>query len=307
MRITFLSTFFLAILISAHLQAQVTVPINLHEETDCTSLSTKIKNYDKDKTLVLFDVDNTLISTNQNKFGSDNWFDLIVHAARNKSGYEKCHAVLKEEYTKNTGEAFDANTFRHSFINIINPYVIYNVDQKTIKEVCPDFKTVLNEYKNAVGLTSRGISLFVPTTKAIEKLGFKFTTNPIKRDIWSVIIGGDKNIYYNSGIIYTEGGNKGDALVGFLKWAKLQHIETLIYAEDSYDKLKLVNEALSSKEGQNVLNAMGIKRVELVNVDGLEKTKKTNTYSDTQNFETAVQYIKKTCELLKQDKALINQ
>lgn len=306
MKFTFLLSCLLTLCAYNHLLAQ-DIPVTLENTASCDDLVQKIKGFDKDKTLLIFDIDNTLITTNDNKFGSDNWFDLIRHSAAKRSGYEKCHELLKSEYTKNTGQPFNLDEFRHSFINIVNPYVIYNMNPSLIKATCPDFSTTLNQYKNSMALTSRGVSLYVPTKKALEKANFNFIKNPIKSGIFSVIVGGDKNIYYQDGVIYTEGGHKGYALLEFLKWAQLNGITRIVYVEDAPDKIKSVSEVLEHAKGQAALKNMGIKDVVLMNADSLEKTKKSNFYNDNTNFEAASEIIKKSLFLLRQDREMINK
>jgi phosphoglycolate phosphatase-like HAD superfamily hydrolase len=178
------------------------------EEFDC--ILGKIA--DVKDALYVFDIDNTLMITNDNLFGSDWWF-----------------SQLSSRPSLTQGISPDC------LYNVLTPmfYTVY--DTKPVFDGQPEALASLKKHGHqTIALTSRAYSPVISSSTELElrKNGFGFIgTDSLK-------MSGNNMLLHN--IIYTKGGNKGDALLEYL--ATHPH-KNVYYFDDSEDKVEAVQVA----------------------------------------------------------------
>lgn len=181
-------------------------------------------------TLLVFDLDNTLIEPKQT-LGSEQWFMNYLKQQENL-GVEKKAALKK--------------TIVH-YNAIQNASDVQLVDSKTIQV----FNKTKHREVSTLGLTSRGAHLKEATLRQLESVGISFkilaksgvqatehTPYPLKKT---------KHGIAHSGIIWTAGSHKGECLVEYLdhlQW-KPTHV---VFIDDKKDHLYNVENALQKRQ-----------------------------------------------------------
>lgn len=165
--------------------------------------------------LFVFDIDNTLLITNDNKFGSDWWYSQT-----------KENPALK--LNVNGGCLFDELT----------PMFYAMFDTKPVFPAQPESMEALEtETNKIIGCTSRGYTPSVATSTILEleENTFDFMRGD---SMWI-----SEDVVMSNDVIYTKGNNKGDALLGYLA----EHPYTNIYYfDDSFFKVENVQEAFKA-------------------------------------------------------------
>lgn len=173
-------------------------------------------------TLIIFDIDNTLIEPVQ-ELGSDQWF---------------CHRIM--EY-KNLGlpggEAIEKALSEWTAIQSITKV-------KPVEKITPALIAQMQQEGYAVmGLTSRGLGLATRTVEQLKSVGIELLqTSPTKEEVY---LTNHHGILYRAGILFTSGTHKGNALV------KLFHSidynpERVVFIDDKETHLKDVYQALDA-------------------------------------------------------------
>lgn len=170
--------------------------------------------------LVLFDIDNTLIKTAQ-QLGSDQWFDDQL-AQRKAQG-------------QSSGEAVN------------NTLPLYYAVQKVTRVQLLEESTpqLINELRNdghmVFGFTSRGYELEEATRQQLKEFGINFglafdeTNHKIELNQHSV--------YFDKGIIYCNGRNKGLCLPDILEYLRVsfsQVPESMVFIDDKFSNIQAV-------------------------------------------------------------------
>lgn len=199
----------------------------------------KVKYQDK-KVLFVFDIDNTIMVTNENGYGSDKWLN---NAKRYLDVQKECN---------------NCNTLHPSFFKI-NEQLIYDklqfqVSRDSVKralECHESCKKLISEQKivNGIGgnsaviaLTSRGRSKEMRqlTIKSLKALDYQFVTNVSARDTVTKVSPRDTvsiegaNFTFSQNIIFTGGKNKGTALSAFMDLAQKKYDVVIFFDDDAY-------------------------------------------------------------------------
>lgn len=165
--------------------------------------------------LYVFDIDNTLLITNENKFGSDWW-------------YEQTKANPELKLKVNSSCLFD----------VLTP-LFYSTFSTT--PVFPDQAGVMDllegETHKTIALTSRGYSPIVASATELELTENKFDF--LDKDS----LGLENGVVLLNGVIYTRGQNKGVALLEYLETHPYANI---YYFDDSYYKVEDVQNAFAA-------------------------------------------------------------
>lgn len=162
--------------------------------------------------LFVFDIDNTLLITNDNKFGSDWWYSQT-----------KENSALK--LNVDGGCLFDQLT----------PMFYAMFDTKPVFPEQPKSMEALETESNKViGCTSRGYAPSVATSTILElqENTFDFMRGD---SMWI-----SENVVMSNDVIYTKGNNKGDALLGYLA---VHPYTNIYYFDDSFFKVENVRDA----------------------------------------------------------------
>jgi len=166
------------------------------------------------KSLFVFDIDNTLLITNDNKFGSDWWYSQT-----------KDDPALK----LNTNDTCLFDVLTPLFYSIFDTKPVFNGQAE-----CMDaLETASNK---VIGCTSRGYTRSVAASTNIELLDNSFDF--MQGDTMTI----SKTVVMKNDVIYTKGGNKGDALLAYLKEHPYDHV---YYFDDSKFKVEDVQEAFA--------------------------------------------------------------
>lgn len=182
----------------------------------------------KDKnSLFVFDIDNTLLITNDNKFGSDWWYSQT-----------KDHPDLK------LGVDSDC------LFNVLTPMFYAMFDTKPVFPEQPEVMDALEHRTNKIiALTSRGYSPIVAPSTELELTENKFDF--MLKDS----LGMNNGVVMLNNVIYTRGNNKGVALLEYLEKYPYKNI---YYFDDSFYKVENVQNAFKKAKKEISLYHMKI-------------------------------------------------
>lgn len=171
-------------------------------------------------TLVLLDIDNTIIELTQT-LGTPQWFS-IYYQQKIKEG------MTHEQAMKETV---------HIYVKVNHLSNAKPVDTKTAKII----KNLQKKGITILGLTSRDDSLFETTIKHLSFAEVDFNTGKFK-NFATKLTSGDRSKVQN-GIIFTGGQNKGDCLIDFL--SKVQwYPKKVLFVDDQLKNIKEVHQGL---------------------------------------------------------------
>lgn len=178
--------------------------------------------YIDDKTLVIFDVDNTLIETIQ-EFGSYAWFCSVTDRFQ-KKGYDYHHAMQK------TCAIFEQieNLVEFKTVETVTLDVINQLQSKNIK---------------TMALTMRSFSTKQMTSKQLASVDIKLAKNAVY----------DKKVEFDSMVGFADGvlysglkDNKGECLITFLEKINL-YPANILFIDDSKHHIEEMHKILNAK------------------------------------------------------------
>lgn len=153
----------------------------------------EISNYLYPETLLLFDIDNTLIEPVQT-LGSDQWFD-------NQKVYYQ---------DKGLGQSTALEKALAEMMSVQNVTAIKIVEEGTAELIAK----LQKEGYSMMGLTARGLGLSTRTLFQLASLGIDLdVTAPTRNDLFFINYHG---VLFRGGILFTAGTNEGMALLKFL-------------------------------------------------------------------------------------------
>lgn len=168
----------------------------------------------KRNALFVFDVDNTLLITNDNKFGSDWWY-----------------AQTKEN------PSLKLNIDNACLFDVLTPLFYANFDTKPVFPNQPEVMDALEKDSNKIiACTSRGYSEVVGSSTVLELHENEFDF--MQGDTMTLSNG----VLMRNDIIYTKGKNKGVALLEYLDRHPYEYI---YYFDDSFFKVENVQKAFA--------------------------------------------------------------
>ena len=182
-------------------------------------------------TLLLFDLDNTIMRTPQ-YLGSDHFFDELVSKALTAGG-------AMEQAVKDA---------RNIWVAIQRKTATIAVEDTTPNLI----KQLQDRGFLPLGFTARPLDIEEATRKQLLAIGVDFATRPFRQSEPLIVTSGDDNGRYSGGILY--GGfknSKGPLLVDFLKQLDL-HPRKVVFVDDKLKNVKSVDEALTTR-GFNVI------------------------------------------------------
>ena len=178
-------------------------------------------NTTRQPTLFLFDLDNTLIVTNHYKYGSDTWSAYIAGRLRDSCSHAY-HTLF------NVISPVNFATLPHTAVFPGQPTVIFQLDSMHRTKV--------------MGLTSRSPKIAAITAQNLTDAGYSFqhdtTRDPFKMP------------EMKNSIIYTEGGNKGEALYRLLTAYPEYRRYFIVYIDDTKSKVEKVRNFLEERKQQ---------------------------------------------------------
>lgn len=210
---TTLLTFFSIVSIAQDQDAEV-IPITTLADTNAyQKVLEELQN--AKNALFVFDVDNTLLITNNNLFGSDWWYAQTKKNSDLKLNIN--NACLFDELTPLFYATYGTTSLFQQQANLVN-----NLGKKNCK---------------TLALTSRG---FTPSVGKSTDLELRFNQfNFMDSDTAELA----KNVVYQKGVIYTKGQDKGKIL---LQYVQEHGYNNIYFFDDSYYKVQAVQRAFTT-------------------------------------------------------------
>lgn len=175
-----------------------------------------------DDTLVIFDLDNTVIEPTTT-LGGDQWFTQIVKD------------YLGEGYSER--EATDRAVIRWSEVQT---YVrAQPVEPTTAAVICDLQKRGLK----VIALTARPSSILKETLRELREVGVDFTKSPVFDH--DLLFDMERPVFYSQGILSVNNTNKGLALLKLLELAGIQPAH-IVFVDDKLKNVANVNDALNA-------------------------------------------------------------
>jgi len=190
-----------------------------------------LKEYVDNETLIVLDIDNTLLETKQ-ALGSDQWFyhHFKDYIAQGMSSEEALERALPE------WEAIQ---------NLTDVQLVEPGTAQTVAALQEKGYTV-------IGLTTRGLGMSKLAVQQLKKLGINLvTTAPTKEQVFFIneheMYPNDPHgVIFHQGILFTSGSHKGHAFSTLLEKLDL-HPKKVVFINDKASHLKPVEEACVAK------------------------------------------------------------
>jgi hypothetical protein len=174
-----------------------------------------------EKTLVVFDIDNTLIKLNQ-ELGSDSWFYHRFHELVSKGMQE--HQALQKAI--------------HEF-NAIQNLSKYELVERAFIDL---FAQLDERQFNYMGLTIRGFDLSCRTIHQLHDIGIEFDSGLM--DSAPCFIDNKSYLFWMGGVVFTFGKNKGEAICKFLDTIS-KDFDHVIVVDDKLHHLQAIESHLA--------------------------------------------------------------
>lgn len=175
-------------------------------------------------TLLVFDLDNTLIETKQS-LGSDQWFTDYLHQQKTKG-------LNSEEALVHTLKYYD-QVHDISDVALVDANIIQMLSK------------LEKEGAIILGLTTRGARLKEATFRQLASVGIHF--KPVKgHEAPYRLKISSKDGLVESGIIFVSGAHKGKSLVEYLNHLKLQP-KHIVFVDDKHKNVSDVQQAVEEK------------------------------------------------------------
>ena len=180
----------------------------------------EIEKYASAETLVILDIDNTLLMPQQ-ELGSDQWFRYRL------------------DYYRKQG-----NTYPQALEMALPEWeAVQNItDVKVVEETTPEVIASLQNQKiRVIGLTTRGLALATRTVQQLESVGIDLSITAPSRD--EIPLLNPHAILFRKGILFTSGTHKGKGLQKLL--AKLDYTpRRIIFINDKRGNLRQLEEGV---------------------------------------------------------------
>ncbi len=206
--------FGLMILCAVPLTGEIVEISNFHE----------IKQYVSDETLVILDIDNTLLMPQQ-ELGSHQWFRYRVnHYRKMGKSYQEALELALPEW-----EAVQ-NITAVQLVEENIPEVISSLQKQNVK---------------VIGLTTRGLALAMRTVQQLDSVGIDLsTTAPSKEEIPLL---NPHAILFRKGILFTAGTHKGKGLQQLLAKVNCKP-RNIVFINDKRGNLRQLEEGVNELE-----------------------------------------------------------
>lgn len=189
----------------------------------------KVK-YKNQNVLFVFDIDNTIMVTNENGYGSDKW---LKNAMRYLDVRRKCQDTTLHSSVYHLDEILMYDSLQYK-VSVHSKKRALECHDSCMR-IMPQQNILNNTLKgmDVIALTSRGKSIAMKeiTYKSLDSLGYKFVT---KKPLFDSPLFARGDFAYSKNIIYTSGGNKGVALYEFLESLQKKYEAVIFFDDDSY-------------------------------------------------------------------------
>ena len=168
-------------------------------------------------TLVIFDLDNTLIETSQS-LGSDQWFDYsLQEIKKNNSNFKKAFEKMLLDY-----------------------FAILHVTRMNLVEKnIPSIINKLQKNNYVMGLTGRSLELSFCTKMQLQKHDIDFSKKSVSHKNLYFVINEEKDALFKHGILFCGGCDKGICL--FSVFSKINYKpKKIVFIDDKEQNLLAV-------------------------------------------------------------------
>jgi FMN phosphatase YigB (HAD superfamily) len=206
--------------------AFTTAPVYANPIIETDRIEDLLQHIDKN-TLVVFDLDNTLIEPHQT-LGSDQWFVYHFEKTKESLGKENRHALIKAV------DDYEA-VHRRSDVRLIDPHI------HTV------FKYIKNQDIKILGLTSRGARLRESTIRQLQSVGLSFDAPWNDHDYHYPLEKAKHGGNAHGGIVLTAGAHKGECLLEYLDHLDYKPTR-VVFIDDRAEHLSKVKSSLESRQ-----------------------------------------------------------
>lgn len=190
----------------------------------------QVKYQDK-KVLFVFDIDNTIMVTNENGYGSDKWLNNAKRYLDVQKECNSCNSLHPSFFKINEQLIYDQLQFQVSRDSVKRALECHESCEKLISQ--QKIVNGIGGNSDVVALTSRGRSneMRQLTFTSLKALDYQFVTNVSARG--TVTING-ANFTFSQNIIFTGGKNKGTALSAFMDSVETKYDVVIFFDDDAY-------------------------------------------------------------------------
>jgi len=182
----------------------------------------------KDKVLVVFDIDNTILAMEQD-LGSDQWYE-----------WQKALAEENKCSKQSVGDRFAAQGALY-FASATRPTQEDGADQ---------IKAIQDQGVSVISLTSRGPDYQLQTFRELRRNNFNFSYSAIGPeggyDEPFIPVENGRLSLYEDGVFLTAGQHKGQMLYALLKKTGTRMPAVIVMADDKQENLDAVKETFSA-------------------------------------------------------------
>jgi hypothetical protein len=213
-------------------KAEPPPPANLLGSTDELQLVTELsldlaRTYGGDKVLVVLDIDNTLLSMEQD-LGSDQWY----YWQKALEEEDPCNPLLVDDRLAVQGALYFASAMR-----------------PTQENAAEQVARLQEAGLNVIVLTARGPGFRLATFRELRRNGFNFWTNawPPQKGFGEGFIpeGGTRPAVYEDGVLFAAGQDKGLTLKSMLEKSGQPFPTLIVMADDKQSNLNQVMQAFA--------------------------------------------------------------
>ena len=176
--------------------------------------------YGKDRVLVVFDIDNTLLAMEQG-LGSDQWYDWQKELQKD----DPCSNMLVSDRLAVQGALYFASAMR-----------------PTQPDAAEQLRRLQDAGLTVIVLTSRGADFRLQTFRELRRNGFSLWPNalPPRQGYPETFIpeGGTRPALYEDGVYLTAGQHKGDMLKALLDKTGADYPAVVVMADDKESNLR---------------------------------------------------------------------
>jgi hypothetical protein len=195
--------------------------------TDALNLA---EQHGKDKVLVVFDIDNTLMAMEQG-LGANQWYEWQKDLSEN----DRCHPL-------NVGNRFAVQGALY-FVSAM---------RKTQADADTQVRAIQDQGIAVIALTSRGMEFRLQTFRELRRNGFDFSLSAIgpPGGIAKPFIPVENGRFslYDDGVFMTAGQHKGQMLLALLEKTGTENPDVIVMVDDKQTNLDAVKDTFSALE-----------------------------------------------------------
>ncbi len=178
-------------------------------------------------TLLVFDVDNTVLEPAAGNLGSDQWWYYLARK------YTAIDGLTEKEADKKAMDLWNK--------------VQWLIEVRAVERITPDIMREQQKLgRKVMGFTARTPSIAAITLEQLKSIGVEYAKYPIHSKEFEFKLAGDTALYTKGMLFIGEGNDKGTALVQFLEEIKLTP-KRIVFVDDKVKNVESVAKALAKQ------------------------------------------------------------